>query len=240
MVHPELVVKAQEYYLQNKSNIEIYELIRNHVHNEMFWKKDPPDPKRRRFFPKPIDIRNIVGRIRRLSRFSEDEELALRTYLEDVKKKYEESNIFFDVNDISMNEVLDSTGKPTLIPESNKPKDKKDFKLHQTFIFCYQTHSQQWLVKRYNSPCYLVEIETSDSEMKCAVPYNMFCLVVQTNVDFQVVGIIITSKQRKFGLIQGLRCFREWNIAWDPDYFLIDYSEDIEEAITTVFPSKFS
>ena len=241
MIHPELVVKAQELYLQNKSNLEIYEQIRHYVLNEMFWKQDPPDPKRRRFYPKPIDIRNIVSRIRRLSRFTEDEESSVRTFIAEARKTYEDANILFNINEIIRNEemencvVLENSQLPDVFP-SNKTKKEKDIKV-QTFIFCYQTHSQQWLIKRYNHICFLVEIEAA-SNMKCALSYKVYCLLVQTNVDFQAVGVIVVSKQRNYGLIEGLKRFREWNISWNPDYFLVDYSVDIQEAISAVFPGK--
>ena len=67
----------------------------------------------------------------------------------------------------------------------------------------------------------------------------MYVVFVQTNVDFQAVGIIAHSKQRKEGLEEGLLILKSWNPAWTPKYVFVDPSEEMNVAINCAFPGNF-
>ena len=81
---------------------------------------------------------------------------------------------------------------------------------------------------------YLVEIECG-VQLKRALTIEMYALLVQTNVDFQVVGCFVVSKQRNDGITEALNVFKEWNSYWQPKYFLVDCSEKIYGAVKDVF-----
>lgn len=245
VVSRDLAVKAQEYFLQNKSNTEILDSLRDYVITEMFWNQEPPDYKRRKFFPTRKDIRNFNARVRHLSRFSMEEQESINNVMAQAQIKDNKTNISFQIEEKCMNEEND---KPDSSDDENNEnnetteckvvskKKKEERKVH-SFVFCHQTSHQQRLIKRYSNVAYLVEIEPILTP-KRILTYKMYGLVVQTNVDFQVVGIIICSKQRKDGLLEGLTLFREWNNTWNPKYLLVDFSDVIFDAVLRVFPDS--
>lgn len=238
-------MKAQEYFLQNKSNNEITEALKDFVINEMFWNQEPPDFKRRKFFPTKKDIRNFNARVRDLCRFSDEELEGIRKVIEQCQAKDTTGNISFQVEEKALNEdkaaPADSTDDEGVEPDplevvvTAKKKKKKDERKVHSFVFCHQSSKQQRLLKRYCNVAYLVEIETL-SLPKRILTYKMYALVVQTNVDFQSVGTIIVSKQRRDALVEALTLFREWNPNWKPKYLLVDFSEAIFESTIRVFP----
>ena len=233
-------MKAQEYFLQNKSNTEILDSLRDYVVSEMFWNQDPPDYKRRKFFPTRKDIRNFNARVRHLSRFTNEEQEYIRNIMGQSQMKDTNTNISFQIEEKCMNEDNDKPDSSddelidSALIESKVKKRKEERKVH-SFVFCHQTSQQQRLIKRYSNVAYLVEIETILTT-KRILTYRMYALVVQTNVDFQVVCIIIVSKQRKEGLVEGLTLFREWNNTWNPKYLLVDFSDAIFDAVLRIFP----
>ena len=240
MVHRDLIVKAQELYLQNYSLKEISKALEDHVVNEMFWKQEPPDINRRRFYPSTRDIQLFVGRIRKLSKFSDEEQQVIRKVADDIQVENGSANSLLNIEERYANENKSGSSddeffEPEL--ENNSQKKKREEKKLQTVLFCYQTPQQQRLLKRYGNQSYLVEIECG-VQLKRALTIEMYALLVQTNVDFQVVGCFVVSKQRKDGVTEALNIFKEWNTFWQPKYFLVDYAEKIVAAVTAVFPGK--
>ena len=248
MVHKDLVVKAQELYLQDYSINDILKSLHGHVINEMFWKRDPPDPNRRRFYPSVRDVQLFIGRIRKLAKITSEEEDNLRKLVDKIQLGPHNVNVLLHITDSCKNEhesdsctnenKLDSSDEFCEVETENScEKKKKDEKKVQTVLFCYQTPQQKRLLKRYGNQVYLVEIKCA-STIKRALTIEMYALLVQTNVDFQVVGSFICSKQRRDGVTEALNVFKEWNTYWQPKYFLVDCSEKISNAITSVFPGK--
>ena len=239
-MHKDLVIKTQELYLQNYSTSEILESLRNHVANNMFWKQEPPDPKRRRFYPNRKEIRDFIGRIRHLSKFTQEEEECIKKTVDKIQVDKDGVNILLDIHEnVFKKNKPDSSDDEFVEPETavNSDKRPKMEKKVQTVLFCYQTPKQQRLLKRYGNQAYLVEVKCNTS-LKRALTIEMYALLVQTNVDFQVVGSFICSKQRRDGVTEALNVFKEWNTYWQPKYFLVDCSEKIIVAVKTVFQGK--
>ena len=230
-------------YLENKTHNEIRESLHQYVINEKFSNGDDIDFNRRRFFPTIKDIHNIVGRFRPLCRFTLEEENIVKSLLEKIKQCDDKFNIVFviDENNINYdNEKAESSSDESIesISEKETKERKGKDKIVQTFLFAYQTPKQQRLMRKYCNVTYLVEIELA-SPVRRTLIYEMYTLIVQTNVDFQVIGCIVVSKQRKDGLMEGLKLFREWNPSWNPKYFLVDCSQTIYDAVSLVFPGKY-
>ena len=61
--------------------------------------------------------------------------------------------------------------------------------------------------------------------------------MVQSNVDFQVVGVILHSKIKgATSLADCLERFKSFSLQWAPKQFLVDVSEPIFAALESVFP----
>ena len=66
----------------------------------------------------------------------------------------------------------------------------------------------------------------------------MYCLVVQTNVDYQVVGVCIASQTLERGLYRGLETMKQWNPTWTPRYVMVDYKKEDLNEIEAAFPGE--
>ena len=196
----------------------------------------------KRYYPTKKDIRNYIARVYHMCRLRDTQKENIKTIINNVLIEECGTNVIFDVSEKCLNEnnEIDSSDEDTMKAEGNeegKWKKKEVEKKVETFLFCYQTPMQQRLMKKYTNVIYLVEIDPL-KPTKRVLTYFMYALLVQTNVDYQVVGLIIISKHRKEGLQEGLNLFREWNTFWNPKYFLVDYCEVIYNAVTAVFPGK--
>ena len=234
VIHPDLIHKAKELYLENKSNTEILDTL-NHVVKDMFYNQELPHPNRRRYFPNMKDIRNINLRVKQLSAFSKEEETQVQAVIDRIRTE-KADNVILQIDEKNKRESKPNTSDEE--SENEGDKSRKEERKARTFFFCHQTPLQQKLMKRYGQEAaYLVEVKDT-MQMKRILTYKMYALLVQTNVDFQVVGSLITSKRRKEGLIECLKVFREWNSYWTPRYFMVDCCESIYDAIEVCFPSK--
>jgi len=249
-VHKDLIIKAQELYFQKLSLTDIINALELHVANEMFYKLEPPDKKRRKYYPSQKDIRNFIGRIRQIERFSKEDKKRMNNIITSIQNE-ENNNVLFTSTEDKLAEQmiqcdsseeeffeqlpLDSSNMAG-VSKMKKPLAAKHDTL--SFLFCYQTSEQQRLLKRYGTITFLVEIQ-HNSSVKRALTFKMFAIFVQTNVDYQAVGFLMFSKRRKEGLKEGLSTFKEWNSWWTPKYFLIDYTEEVLDAYSQLFSGIF-
>ena len=79
--------------------------------------KEPPDPKRRRFYPTKKDIRNFLTRIQQLSHFTSAEEKDLKKLIHKIRDDHQEVNLILSLDDKSTNEN-DSSDEEFFEPEA--------------------------------------------------------------------------------------------------------------------------
>ena len=239
-IHPDLILKAQELCLHNHTSAEIKESLRNHVVNELFWRQDLPDMKRRRYNPNKKDIYNIIARTRFACKFTEGKQDDIKKLIEQIRERNKNVRVYFNVEaNVYNGNKAESSDEEFFVPDDNpeaKKKRGKEIRKIQTFLFAYQTAQQQRLLKRYGYVAYIVQIECDN--LNKTLPFEMYALLVQTNIDFQVVGLFCASKQMQDGVKRGLSTLREWNTDWEPKYLLVDCCEKIYGAISAVFPGK--
>lgn len=103
--------------------------------------------------------------------------------------------------------------------------------LLQTFMFCYQSNDQQYLLKRHGA---VVLLNATYKTTKYSLP--LFSLVVKTNVGFIICGMFIIILEDAKSIAEALNVFKQWNNnSWNPEYFVVDYSEAEINAIESVF-----
>lgn len=242
-MHKDLIIKAQELYMENFSLSTIMSALNSHIVNEMFYNQEPPSKKRRKYYPSRKDVRNFIGRIRQLSRFTKEEKKKISDLANVICSDVANSGVLFTFTEGESFESVDiefsedeteAENNSQHISYEDKPKEEKV----QTFLSCYQSPEQQRLLKRYgNTVTLLVEVR-HNTTVKRALTFKMFLLLVQTNVDFQAVGCVVFSKQRKNGLENGLALLKERNLFWTPKYVLIDCTEEINAVAAQLFPSE--
>lgn len=244
MIHRDIIIKVQDLFLENKSHHEIREAVHQFAINEKFSKEEEIDFNRRRFFPQMKDIHNIVIRFRPLCRFTPDDESEIKTLMEAVKTFDEKVNIDFQVNDhdpktntvnIKTETSSDDEAGNVNDKETTKLQKKKE-KMIQTFLLTFQTSKQQRLMRKFCQVAYILEVQ--QKPIRRCISYRLYLIMAQTNLDFQVIGSIVSSKPRTDGLIEGLKMLKDWNPCWNPKYFLVDCSQVIYDAVSTVFPDS--
>jgi len=63
----------------------------------------------------------------------------------------------------------------------------------------------------------------------------LFFLVVETNVDYQIVGSFVIQSETADAIYEALSVLKSWNPKWNPSYFMVDYSEEEMSAIGKLF-----
>lgn len=81
-----------------KTVVEVQRHLNNYVVNTLFAGEQPPPMSRRRFYPTPNDIRNILSAQRSGDRKTVNDQENLRLKCEEWQKEKPEDSIFFSVN----------------------------------------------------------------------------------------------------------------------------------------------
>ena len=195
---------------------------------------------RRRFKPKHKVITNIIASVRNDSMHSKiDQENVMK-----LKNKWEgNANISFDpkgsnpqfenlvdqldrLADGEELDELDEEWEDVLL--SSKDQNNCDGKL----CFVYQSENMQRLYQKYGA--HLVLLDATHKTMKYALP--LYFLVVQSNVNFQVVGIIVLEEESADLLIKALSKVKEWSPDIKPKYGMTDFDDAETLALEAVFP----
>lgn len=188
---------------------------------EIFAGKSLPAKTRRRYYPNVKDIRNYMNKAKMLTRLSTD----IKVELQDLGTKLQQSRPTENI--ILQSELVENSQEPLL---NIKTEDNHSSK--PTLIFCHQTSQQQRLLKRYGNQIIVCEV----TNLIERVPFPLFCLFVQTNVDYQLVASFIVEIRNKESILQGLTSVKDWNPGWSPKYVIVDYSDEECEAVKVVFP----
>ena len=69
-----------------------------------------------------------------------------------------------------------------------------------------------------------------------AIP--LFFICVHTNVGYTVVAEFMCQREDQTSISEALAILRKWNPAWNPDYFMVDYSSAEISAIEERFPES--
>lgn len=228
---------------------EVKKRLEQYVFDEMFKDQTPPPRTRRQYFPSKKQIRYFMAKAKASLNISQEAEIKLEAQAEKLKETRSDEKMIFNFkvshddmlpseltinSEESVGETNDSfftaantrhdacTGEAQLVNEVRNAK----------ILFCHQTPHQQRLMRRYSSQFILTQI----SDIHSKIPFPLFCLYVQTNVDFQLVGEFILQANTACMLMEGLQTFKEWNPGWSPKFVTVDFSEEQISAVENIFP----
>ncbi|XP_068691142.1 uncharacterized protein [Montipora foliosa] len=114
-------------------------------------------------------------------------------------------------------------------PNKNDPPEGHS---DTTLLFVHQSSWQHRLLQRYGNHMCLLDATCKTTQY--ALP--LFFLVVQTNVDYQVVGSFITQNETSACIKEALQILQGEMNGWNPKYFMTDNCEQEITAIEEVFP----
>ena len=154
-----------------------------------------------------------------------------------IKKWKEESpddNFFFRPY------CLTSDSESYQQPQSLKEEDSTDvIKISigdpsNNLLLVHQTKWQRELLFKYGGEICLLDATYKTS--RYALP--TFFLCVKTNVDYCVVASFVVLLENADAINEALQLIKDWNPTWNPDFFMVDFSEAEINAIERLFPSK--
>ena len=171
----------------------------------------------KRFFPRDVTVSNHIQKAISRNRESDGDQECLLAKIELWRQSMPESFLFFRPKGQSDATTI---GKPTVRKESNK------------LLFVFQHKWQRRLLKRYGEELFL--LDATHNTTKYSLP--LFFIVVKTNVDYQVVGVIVCEDEQTETILEALSIIKEWNPTFKPTFAMTDYCKEEITAIETVFP----
>ena len=173
---------------------------------------------RRRFKPNSKTINNIIASVKLETKYSKFDQENLKEALEkgllsDGRYSFTPKGSIPEVEDLldrlEADEVWDD------IEDMNIQFSSGDTKL----CFVYQSNEMSRLYRKY--AVNLIMLDATHKICKYTIP--LFLLVVQTNVNFQVVAIIVVEDESSELLTQALNIVKSWNPDINPKYAMVDF-----------------
>ena len=116
--------------------------------------------------------------------------------------------------------------------ELEKSTKKETYSTKGKLIFVYQSPDMKYLYQKY-AP-HLVLLDATYKTTKYALP--LFSAVVKTNVNFQVVGVLVFQEETKDIIKTGLQIIHDWNPTVIPKFGMVDFDEKEISALEELFP----
>ncbi|XP_054272917.1 uncharacterized protein LOC128993182 [Macrosteles quadrilineatus] len=212
-------VREQIVKLIHKGERDSYvisKLINEFVEREL----NQSDRLRRRFFPDIKAVRKIVSseKIKLRKSIIDQEETEMLSKNLDTAKY----NVFFRPSAYSV-----QAGE-NLCSEDEETQD-----CTSDLLFVVQTKEMQALYRKYGGNT--VMLDATYKTCKYAVP--LYFLVVETNVNYQVVAVLITQYESASAITEALTIVRNWSPDVKPNYAMVDFAYEEINALQSVFPN---
>lgn len=265
-LHPDLCTFVSKLVWSdiNISIDEVKKRLEHYVCDEMFKDQAPPPRTRRQYYPSKKQIRYFMSKAKSSLNITEETEIKLEAQVERFKETRGDEKMLFNFKvsqpggetlippELAINSedgaLVDGTtiassdndlftggettsheSKPVVLEQEQLLNDVSS---NGKILFCHQTPHQQRLMRRYSSQLILTQI----SDVYSKIPFPLFCLYVQTNVDYQLVGEFILQANTCVMIMEGLQAFKEWNPGWSPKFIIVDFSEEQITAAEATFP----
>ena len=213
---------------------EMQRHLHHYVKKELFTGQQPPDLTNRRFFPTTMDVRNHMYHATVVCRHSQIDQENLDLKIKKWKEESPDDNFFFRPY------CLTSDSESYQQPQSLKEEDSTDvIKISigdpsNNLLLVHQTKWQRELLLKYGGEICLLDATYKTSCYALAA----FFLCVKTNVDYCVVASFVVQLENADAINEALQLIKDWNPTWNPDFFMVDFSEAEINAIERLFPSK--
>ena len=223
---------------------DVKRLLEDYVIYEMFKDQATPPRTRRQYFPSKKQIRYFMAKAKASLDISQEAELKLEAQAEKLKESHSDEKMIFNFkvrHDLPMDltvtpdETMNETAEDYLESEGNDTKidiQRTGESDNAKLLFCHQTPKQQRLLKRYSSQVILTEVKDIHSK----IPFPLFCLYVQTNVNYQLVGEFILQSNTTAMIMEGLQAIKDWNPGWNPKFVVVDFTDEQITAVENIFP----
>ena len=151
-------------------------------------------------------------------KYCDDDQEALGEKIEDWQTKSPKSNFFYRTREAVIN-------------EKDEPRPRT---AEETLLFVHQELWQQQMLERYGSEPALMDATYKTT--RCTIP--LFFVCVHTNVGRKVVAEFMCQSEDQASISEALAIIKGWNPAWNPAYFMVDYSNAEIAALEQQFPKS--
>lgn len=226
-IHPKILQEAYQLVWENE-NVYVEDL-RDKLYRyveKTFFSHQRPELKRRRFFPALSDLRYIITKAKKIRIVSDDEKRKTKALVNELcsEKLFDK---FYICDDIVCVPEKDATSIKTSMGRYYLRVKNRPSKL----IFMYQSSQSQALLFRYG----IQSVFCLLSQSLVSVPFEIYCLYVCTNVDFQPVAIMICENANEQIFTDILERLKDWNKFWNPKFVQTDKNQDQINAFEAIF-----
>lgn len=194
-----------------------------------------------RFYPPSKDISNIITMFKMASRHSKMDSENVSKFVKDIE---EENDVYFvpsttKTEDLKVEQnpykEFDNIQDMEEVEEDDPTCDRQITSNGQSLLFVYQSPEMKRLYRLYAG--HFIFLDATYKTCKYALP--LFFLVVRTNVNYQVVGVIIVQHETKSMIKEALSVIKQWNPDVNPKYGMVDFSEEEIYALEETFPGLY-
>ena len=189
-----------------------------------------PHPYDRAFYPLNDDIRNHVHKAKRaldLSKLDQD-----NMQLKIAEWKVQNPTASYHFRPYSLTSTRKHTTQPSVDDNLSESQPAEE-EYEETLLYVHQEDWQKELLTQYGNT--LTLIDATYKTTKYTVP--LFFICVKTNVSYSVVAEFIIQSESTEQISEALAVIKRWNPTWNPNYFMMDYSDAEMSAIQNIFPS---
>ena len=179
-----------------------------------------PDYTNRSLFLTDNDISNHVHLAKRALAFSKLDQENLNQHLKQWQKNGNGHNAFF--------RPYVSKTTPS---SSENISDEQEFE--QTLLLVLQEEWQKHILERYGNTISLIDATYKTTQYDLP----LFFICVRTNVGYMVVAEFVVQSEQSDKIREAIEIIKQWNLNWNPAYFICDYSEAELLALESCFPS---
>ena len=224
---------------------EVQRKLKDYVINEMYKDQTAPPHTRRQYFPTKKQIRYFMSKARVSMNITKESEVKLEAHVEKLREVHKDEKMIFNfrvknnqgnltLKHDETNELEDQIILNSTVNTTNDVTHEEDME-NVTILFCHQTPHQQRMLKRYGAQVVLTKI----SDIHSKIPFPLYAVYVQTNVDYQLIAEFILQKNDNVMITEALNTIKDWNPGWSPKFVVADNCEEQLTAVETCFPGTF-
>jgi hypothetical protein len=229
-VDPRLMDKIKSLVEEGVSSVtEMKRHLDHFVKHELFRNGVVPSKTRRSFYPTRKDIANCMTRAKAAKQYSLIDQENVECLVQEWRQNNPNDNYFFRPY---VRSGVEHSSKESEGSSDDEVKLNQGDDIQQPLLFCHQTKEQSRLLSRYGNDMCLLDATYRTTKYALA----LWFLCVRTNVSYQIVGSFVTQYESTDDLVEALRVFNNWNPEWQPNNFMVDFSEVEINGLKTVFP----
>uniref|UniRef100_A0A7M5X082 SWIM-type domain-containing protein n=2 Tax=Clytia hemisphaerica TaxID=252671 RepID=A0A7M5X082_9CNID len=237
-LHPDLCVYVSKLVWQDLhiSIDDVKAKLEDYVLSVMFKGQQPPPRTRRQYFPSKKQVRYFMAKAKTSLNISPEAQQKLESLMERLKEARSDEKMVSNFHVQNVMSGFDLNNEESMEEDAASQSLGGLNEQNAKLLFCHQTPQQQRLMRRYNTQVIMTQI----SDLHSKIPFPLFCLYVQTNVDFQLVGEFICQANDHIMIEEGLQTIKEWNPGWNPKFVVVDFEDQQITAVENAFQGAFA